>query len=333
MTNNNMVELTSGPSSSSFQKLMKVPEVLKKIFSYLDSNSLNVAGQVCQKWSAIVQLIHDDAWRSLTKAVSLMPNKIGPKYEKKGWIEQAHSWNMCNCVDMAREFVIYDDLELLARHLEVVDTNYIKDKAFVKAFGKGTLMVKNLEDAEAVSSLAAARIFTTIHMLFLSGADLASISKKIDFSSVRNIGHLVKIVTNRLQILHGCNKNLPNILDHIQCRSLIIGIHPYVAHVILSAADLKSITEVLDNVVEEIVFTGIGGFGRVFSYFKNYDGRGKCSVIAMREYDFELPCDLPLAKVKLWASSRGWSIEIKALDVRTNVFLRRKCRKCCGCQN
>jgi len=319
MTNNNMVELTSGPSSSSFQILMKVPEVLKKIFSYLDSNSLNVAGQVCQKWSAIVQLIHDDAWRSLTKAVNLMPNKIGPKYEKKGWIEQAHSWNMCNCVDMAREFVIYDDLELLARHLEVLDTNYNKDLR--------TLTLKNFEDAEAVSSLAAARIFTNLYILVLAAdleadlaADLASLSKKIDFSSVRNIGHLVKIVKNGVQILHGCNKDLSNILDHIQCRSLGIDIYPYYAHVILSAADLKSITEVLDNVVEEIMF--IGGFGRAFSYFENYDGRGKCSVIQMTDY--ELPCDLSLAKVNLWAISRGWSIKIKDPDVRTFVYLRRK---------
>jgi len=305
-----MVELTSGPSSSSFQKLMKVPEVLKKIFSYLDSNSLNVAGQVCQKWSAIVQLIHDDAWRSLTKAVNLMPNKIGPKYEKKGWIEQAHSWNMCKCVDMAKEFVIYDDLELLARHLEVLDTNYNKDLR--------TLTLKNFEDAEAVSSLAAARIFTNIDILELP--DFQTISKKIDFSNVRNIGHLVKIVKNGVQILHGCNKDLSNILDHIQCRSLIIGIYPYVAHVILSAADLTSITGVLDNVVEEIMF--IGGFGRAFSYFENYDGRGKCSVIQMTDY--ELPCDLSLAKVNLWAISRGWSIKIKESDVRTFVYLRRK---------
>ena len=93
-----MVELTSDPSSSSFHFLMKVPEILEKIFSYLDSNSLYVAGRVCQKWSAIVQLIHDDAWRSLTKAVNLMPHKIGPKYKKRKVGLNKHTAGTCASV-------------------------------------------------------------------------------------------------------------------------------------------------------------------------------------------------------------------------------------------
>jgi len=307
-----MVELTSGPSSSSFHILMKVPEILKKIFSYLDSNSLYVAGRVCQKWSAIVQLIHDDAWRSLTKAVNLMPHKIGPKYKKKkGWIEQAHSWNMCKCVDMVRELVLYDDQELLLRDLELTVKNFKKIKR--------KLLLKNCEDAEAASSLAAARILTSIDQL-----NLASNTMKFDFSSERNIGHLVKIVKNRLVIHDGCNKDLPNILEHIHCRSLVIRwcLH----HKILSDADIKSLTGVLDNVVEEFIFVGVWRFGRDFSYFENYDGRGKCHVIQIeREVMHDESEEFSSVKAKEWAISRGWRWRIKNADVnnRTFVILRK----------
>ena len=88
-------------------------EILMQIFNHLDSRSLIKAGSVCRRWRSIVQMVHEKAWKSVTKAVQLKPKLIGPKYKKIGWFRNKHTWNKCKCINIARDLVFYEDLELL----------------------------------------------------------------------------------------------------------------------------------------------------------------------------------------------------------------------------
>ena len=47
-----------------------------KILSYLDVRSLNLVGQICQKWNDIVEILHNRAWRSVTSVVMISKNII-----------------------------------------------------------------------------------------------------------------------------------------------------------------------------------------------------------------------------------------------------------------
>jgi len=94
-----------------FYNQMTFPnEILMQIFNHLDSRSLNMAGSVCKKWRSMVQMVHEKAWKSMTKAVQLKPKSIGPKYKKIGWFKNKHTWNKCKCLNIARDLVFYDDL-------------------------------------------------------------------------------------------------------------------------------------------------------------------------------------------------------------------------------
>ena len=66
------VEQTTGMSNLFLNDRKKLPnEVLVQIFSHLEISTLNKAGEVCKRWSEVVQVIHDKAWRKLTTAVKL----------------------------------------------------------------------------------------------------------------------------------------------------------------------------------------------------------------------------------------------------------------------
>ena len=112
---NSLIDKTMDIDPNLYVGVEKLPnETLENIFNNLDPSSLNVVGQVCEKWRDVVQLIHDQAWKSLTKTVMLKKDTIGPKYEGRGWIEGVHSINQCKCIDIARDLVIYNDMKQIS---------------------------------------------------------------------------------------------------------------------------------------------------------------------------------------------------------------------------
>ena len=124
-------------SHSIFNNQTSVPnEILMQIFNNLDSRSLNIAGQVCKRWRSVVEMVHDKAWRSLNKAVHLKPEFIGPKYKKIGWVENEHSLNICKCINIARDLVLYDNIELMDADLKQEEkTGKIIDDDKIRLYG------------------------------------------------------------------------------------------------------------------------------------------------------------------------------------------------------
>jgi len=148
-----------------FNNYSKIPnEILLQIFSHMDTRSLMMAGKVCKKWSDIVQIIqHDKAWKSLTKAVLVNAEIIGPVYKKRGWVEHKHSWNICKCINISRDLIPYDDRELLdkdMKHLKSIDMRADGDRGV----GKIELLEnkKREKSADAFARLAAAGILQYI---------------------------------------------------------------------------------------------------------------------------------------------------------------------------
>jgi len=290
--------------------LIKFPnEILQIIFRHLDARSLNMAGHVCKRWSEIVQIFHDKAWRSLTKAVMLKAEIIRPKYQSIGWVEQEHMWNTCNCIDIARELVPYEDNELLVHDMEVGES--IKYKT---SDGEDNMEIYRFEVAEAVSRLAAASIINSI-----DGLEVEFFLE--DLSSVKNISHLVRIVKDGIYLDQVTIKDFSTFFSHICCKTLEFFMHTN----ILTDKDIDSLTEVLNNGVEKFQF--MFGHNLNFPYIKNYDGRGKCHEINFEyrddddedDADHELfESDLP--KIQEWASSRGWTVEVINDTPHTDLF-------------
>jgi len=71
-------------------------------------------------------MVHEKAWKSVTKAVKLKTKLIGPKYKKIGWFKNKHTWNKCKCINIARDLVFYEDIELLDADadLDLKQNNY-----------------------------------------------------------------------------------------------------------------------------------------------------------------------------------------------------------------
>merc|ERR1719419_2133655 len=124
---------------------------------------------------------------------------IGPNYKSRGWVEQEHDWNTCNCINIASELVPYEDIDLLVHDMKVLEST--KDKI---SFREDLMEIYRwLEDAEAVSRLAAASIIISIDNLqFSQFFD--------DLSSVKNLSHLVRIVKDKLLLDCVIIKDLPN---------------------------------------------------------------------------------------------------------------------------
>jgi len=269
-------------------------EILLMIFNHLDTGNLNVAGQVCKRWADIVQVFHDESWRSLTKAVMLKAELIGPKYKSRGWVEQEHDWNTCNCINIASELVPYEDIDLLVHDMEVLESTKYK-----LSDGEDLMVIYRwFEDAEAVSRLAAASIIISI--------DNLEFSQIRDLSSVKNLSHLVRIVKDKLLLDYVTIKDLPNFFSHIWCNNLEFFMHED----ILTDKDICGLTEVLNDRIEQFQFR----FGRYikFPLIENYDGRGKCHEISL-EYEDDVDEEefgFELTKFQDWASTRGWTVEV-----------------------
>merc|ERR1719300_325233 len=115
-----------------------------------------MAGSVCKRWRSIVQMVHDKAWKSVTKANQFKPKYIGPKFKKIGWVENEHTWNICECINIARDFVFYDDIEALEADLKELEK-------FTETKQPGTKQlitchIQKLDEAETFNRLFAAGI-------------------------------------------------------------------------------------------------------------------------------------------------------------------------------
>ena len=62
-------------------------EVLCKILSYLDRESLYISSQVCLRWKA---LLHDLSWQFLKSVTS-----DSQQLQTRGFIQEQHSFNDC----------------------------------------------------------------------------------------------------------------------------------------------------------------------------------------------------------------------------------------------
>jgi len=285
-------------------------ETLQTIFRHLDSSSLYVAGQVCKRWSDIVQIVHDESWRSLTKAVMLKAEIIGPKYKSRGWVEQEHSWKTCNCINIGRELVLYEDIELLVHDMEIIENASLKSR-------QNCLVIITLEEAKAATRFAAAGILTTIDYLNLD----IYLRENDDFASVENMCLLVKITKNELFLQSNVSKHFINLFSHIHCTYLEVLFYEE----ILTDMEIKSLTEVLNDGVEKIVFRLVCCIH--FPYIENYDGKGKCHVIEFEYedgHDEEYESDVQ--KMQEWANSNGWTVDVSyqpTYDVDNVICLTR----------
>ena len=99
------------------QKFICIPQHYKMLLVwYVFNPSLDIYFPI-----KISSLTLAQSWRSLTKAVMLKAEIIGPKYKIRGWVEQEHSWKTCNCINIGRELVLYEDIELLVHDMEIIE--------------------------------------------------------------------------------------------------------------------------------------------------------------------------------------------------------------------
>jgi len=70
-----------------------------------------------------------------------------------------HTWNICKCINIARELVFYDDIELLDADLK----RFYKQRKYFKDFGKNR--VSKTEEAEAFIRLKVAGFISKIDSL------------------------------------------------------------------------------------------------------------------------------------------------------------------------
>ena len=125
-----------------------------------------------------------------------------------------------------------------------------------------------------------------------------------DFASVENMCLLVKITKNELFLQSNVSKHFINLFSHIHCTYLEVLFYEE----ILTDMEIKSLTEVLNDGVEQIAFVACCIH---FPYIENYDGRGKCSMIDFQyevEHDEEYESDVQ--KMQEWANSKGWTVEV-----------------------
>ena len=237
---------------------------------------------------------------------------IRPKYQSIGWVEQEHMWNTCNCIDIARELVPYEDNELLVHDMEVGES--IKYKT---SDGEDNMEIYRFEVAEALSRLAAASIISSI-----DGLEVEFFFE--DLSSVKNISHLVRIVKNMIYLTDVHCEDFSIISKNMFCKKLKIFMDME-TQMMLTDEDINSLTEVLIDRVEQFHFGFISNIR--FPYIENYDGRGKCYEINFEyrddddedDADHELfESDLP--KIQEWASSRGWTVEVINDTPHTDLF-------------
>ena len=157
---------------------------------------------------------------------------IRPKYESRGWVEQEHRWNTCNCIDIARELLHYEDIELLVTDMELIER--VKNKSLDGHME--SMEVHNFNVALAASRLAAASIITSIEELYIDHMNE-------DFSSVRNLSHLVRIVKNGVYLTYLTIKEFSAYFSHICCKELDFLFHEEIH----TDKDIDSLTKVLND--------------------------------------------------------------------------------------
>jgi len=277
-------------------------EILMKIFSNLDPSSLLMAGQVCHKWSEVVQMIHDDAWKSVTGAVMLDKETIGPKYKARGWIEEDHSWNECKCLEMLKNLVFYGDIEKLDDDLKVLYTTNHKfegyeyeEVAHLVRHGIIDLILtlEQIGEIEAIGRLAAAGIITDIKGLSLMNINLLD---------VKNVDHLLG-VSKRYIGLVDISSDWSPVFDQINCKLLVIDC--FEERGPFDDAELESLNKLLNERVE--MFTFYCGFKNEHLQsilLQHYDGHGKCHRIELSSQG-----GLDVDGVQDWANINGWSVK------------------------
>jgi len=272
-----------------------------KIFSHLDQSNLVVAAKVCQKFSDIVKMIHDTKWKSVTRAVLLKRDVIGPIYGSRGWIEAEHGMDHCNCIKVAIELVPYDDLKLLNSDLKLLKSNSKSKLSGDKSYELNVLECAEIKEIQAFSRLSAAGVLTHIREVEILD---------IDFSSIKYIGHFVSIVENRLELGAGLlEPDLSKILRFVNCKELVISWRSDP----LTKAEMKSLHKVLNSKVEKFTYSCC--YVPFLPFIEKYDGRGKCTEIELaytdhhEDYDSDEDIDSlwDRDRIKDWAESRGWT--------------------------
>merc|ERR1719342_484862 len=148
-------------------------------------------------WVENEHMIHDKAWKSVTKANPFRPKYIGPKFKKLGWVENEPTWNICECINIARDFVFYDDIELLEADLKELEKFTKPKKPGRKQLIK--CKIQKLDEAETFNRLFAAGI-----LIFLD--NMVSVDfkgKLINWSIVNKTDRLIRAITcNGQKIAH-----------------------------------------------------------------------------------------------------------------------------------
>ena len=267
-------------------------EIIVEILRHLDVKSLYEAGHVCIRWESIVQVLHNKAWRKVSK-VAMFNESVRIKYEAKGWIKEAHSWNQCQCLNIEMECYCYDNLEQLSEDLDVSSSIIIEHD-----YEYGYCELRSLEQVEAAARLASAGLWcSTLDELVIEHVDLTP--------SVQNLKDLIK-VTKKLLLLYVRSNDFSKIFKYIK-GDLFVFYHHLPG--ILNEAEKMSLVDVLNYSVAEFEFDPVTQ--KPFSLIKKYNGMGKCCNIYFRIEDEEEE-DIKQSKeeAKEWANSVGWSIDI-----------------------
>ena len=272
--------------------VMKFPnEILEKISINMDPNSLFVVGQVCQKWSDVVQMIHEKAWKFITRVIMLKKDTIGPNFKQRGWIEGVHSIYQCKCINIERDLVIYKDMEQLNSDLELLELIDC-DLEFLPNPSQSRI--------EAASRLAAAGILNSIRYLVID---------EIDLTSIQYLQQLVSIVQDYLELMDVTKKDLLRIFGYVKCEKFF-RFWNYKDE--LDDSEIESLAEALGSRVK---WFDCCNCKKPFSYIQKYDGKGKCEEIEIlyQVYTEEdlIDFESDWAKFGDWAGSREWTRKLK----------------------
>jgi len=303
--------------------VMDLPkEILIEIFSNLDVSNLDVVAKVCGKWSVITQMIHDKAWKSVSRAVQLKSDIIGPLFEKRGWIEAEHGMDQCKCIKMSIDLLIYDDLQILNSDLELfklyeAESSFYEFLRSLRQEGDRFYEIDEIEypeltEIQAFSRLSAAGVLNNIRNAIIGDDKLLS-----EVLSIKHVGQFLSNIKESLEILEGLDYpqeyDLTNLFRWINCKEFTLAWHENA----FSNAEIESLTEVLNRRVEK--FSYKFGCEPFLPYIEQYDGRGKCHEIELvyavvpkyfdnNDEDFTYLWDR--RKLMDWAETRGWTFTV-----------------------
>jgi len=273
-------------------------------------------------------MVHEKAWKSVTKAVQLDPKFIGPKYEKIGWVKKKHTWNICKCINLARDLVFYDDIELLDADLKLIYGD--RRRKNWREVLRNNYLIQHIEEAEAfIRLIAAGIIFKLKNLTFVDTYGL-------DLSTVQNLSLLVQSVKDNIDLnfaLKRTSRDFPKskIFNHVNCKSISITTHRSRNTGNYTDADIESLTEALNDRVVRFSRNGPGSF---LPFIEKYDGKGKCHEIMVSVSDYREESKkvrkqfcLEVEKIKEWATSRGWEINVQKDKHDVIIQAHRPCHR------